>query len=461
MSADGDFQPGPFGKFYLLDRIGAGGMAEVFRATFYSHGGFEKNVVIKRIRPEYSDHRNFVDMFVDEAKLSAQLSHPNIVQIIDFGRIRDHFFLAMEAVDGKDMRTLMKKIGNRGQVMPPDFAAFVAHEVAAALQYAHHKTDPLGNGLGIVHRDISPSNLLVSYDGEVKLADFGIAKANTAMHVERKGTISGKCEYMSPQQARGEPVDARSDMFSLGIVLWEMLTCRRLFHGTSPAETIHRVRTASIPPPSSIVPRVPPGLDAICVRLLARSVEARFADAQDLQDDLADFMRPQTPGRIKRSFARFVQELMAEERLEERQRLHHYGGAASAHAREAQQQTEEMSEEITQPGIVLKKRRPWPWIISSLVLMGALLWLVTLLWQGRGGTAEAPILRTGSIELVSDVAFDTVLLDGVPTENPLRGLDPLQTYTIEVRTDGYRVWSRKVTPRPGEVTRVPVLLRKR
>ena len=213
-----EFRPEPFGKYYLVDKIATGGMAEIFKAKTYSHGGFENLMVIKRILSHLGENEDFVEMFIDEAKVSVALQHANITRIYDFGKIVNNYFIAMECVDGKDVRNLLRKLARRREYLPIEFAAYIAHQACRGLAYAHAKRDVDGKPYGIVHRDMSPANILVSYEGDVKIADFGIAKAELNSGTTDAGTLKGKFEYMSPEQARGEDIDGRSDLFSLGIV---------------------------------------------------------------------------------------------------------------------------------------------------------------------------------------------------------------------------------------------------
>src|SRR5690606_24924839 len=201
-----------------------GGMAEIFLARQEGLEGFEKTICIKRIRPHLSSQANFVRMFLNEAKLAAQLNHPNIVQIYDLGRINDSYFIAMEYISGRDMSRIVPKAERAGIPFPMIYALRIASSVCEGLYYAHTKSDAFGNSLNVVHRDVTPENMLVSWDGTVKIVDFGIAKANTQIEQTRAGEIKGKLSYMSPEQAMGKQLDARSDIFSLGAVLYEWVT---------------------------------------------------------------------------------------------------------------------------------------------------------------------------------------------------------------------------------------------
>ncbi len=270
-----------FGKYQLASRIGAGGMAEVFLARSFGAEGLEKQVVIKRIRPENAQNPRFVSMFIDEAKIAVSLNHPNVVQVYEFGRVDQDFYLAMEYVEGTDLARLQSATEARDEAFPVADAIYLGIEVAKGLDYAHRKNDAFGRPLNIVHRDVSPQNILISRDGGVKLLDFGIAKATGVGDGESE--IKGKFSYMSPEQARGDAVDGRSDIFSLGIVLWETLSGETLFPYTTAAETMRLVKNAVVPDIVAIRPDVGVELGEILKVALSLRPEDRFATARDLQ----------------------------------------------------------------------------------------------------------------------------------------------------------------------------------
>jgi serine/threonine protein kinase len=267
-----------FGPYRLVERIGAGGMAEVHRALLDGPGGFQQTVVIKRILRHLGDDPAFARMLLTEARLTALLHHPNIVQVHAVGEVEGVYYLAMEHVDGIDLSSLLRAARGRLPV-PPAVACAIAAEVATALAYAHTRTDADGRPCAIVHRDVSPANVMVAQQGTVKLLDFGIAKAADSLRdVEtRTGTLKGKVGYMSPEQASGEAVDARSDVFSLGVVLHELLTMQRLFHGDDDLQTLKLVRAAAVAPPG-----VDDALDAVVMKMLARRADDRFASCDAL-----------------------------------------------------------------------------------------------------------------------------------------------------------------------------------
>ncbi|HZI66058.1 MAG TPA: TonB family protein [Thermoanaerobaculia bacterium] len=288
--------PDRFGQYELLERIASGGMAEVFRARRTGVEGFQKIVAIKKILPHIADNDEFITMFADEAKLAAQLNHPNIVHIYDLGKIEaGGYFIAMEYVDGLDLRTILTSARDSDMPLPVPLAVYVAGKVASALDYAHRRKDARGEELKIVHRDVSPQNILISHEGEIKLCDFGIAKADRKVSKTESGSLKGKLQYMSPEQAWGKSIDLRSDLFSLGCVLHEMLTGERLFRGDSDMTVLELVRKADVGPPSRVNADVPAALDSVVAKALARDPEARYATGAEMLRDLETVLYSYTP----------------------------------------------------------------------------------------------------------------------------------------------------------------------
>ncbi|MDB4954331.1 MAG: serine/threonine protein kinase with repeat [Myxococcales bacterium] len=275
-----------FGKYTLIRKIGTGGMAEVYLARTVVAQGLNKTLVIKKIHTAYARSRQFVTMFVDEAKIALGLNHPNIIQVFDFGAVGDTYFLAMEYVEGIDLLRMLQEAAKARLRLPYGISAYIVQQLAKGLDYAHRKTDEFGQPLGIVHRDISPQNILLSFDGGVKIVDFGIARARD-VH-EEQGVIKGKFAYMSPEQARGEPVDCRSDVFAAGIVLYELVCARPLFHGKG-KEALEMVKSGAIPRPRDFAPELPETLERLILKALAFHRDDRFQTARDMQHELARF----------------------------------------------------------------------------------------------------------------------------------------------------------------------------
>jgi serine/threonine protein kinase len=296
MSAPLTLAPEHYGRYRLIERIGKGGMAEVFRAYVEGFEGFRNTFVIKRIRSEKSDSVELIELFCNEARICALLHHANIVEVYDFGQIGGAYFMAMEYLRGRDLAAVMRASRLRLSAVPPLVAAHVARQVALGLDHAHHAKLADGRPAEIVHRDVTPSNIMLLAAGGVKVLDFGIAKtAETARPtVAPRSRIKGKLAYLSPEQVRGVELDGRSDVFSLGVVLWEMLAGQRLFAGESEFQTLRNVLTQPVPPPSSKRPDIPAALDLICARALERERVARPGSAGAFAAELAAVL-PATP----------------------------------------------------------------------------------------------------------------------------------------------------------------------
>jgi len=275
-----------FGRYRLVKDLGSGGMAQVFLASMDGPAGFEKQVVVKRILPEFAGNPSFAEMFITEARVAAMMSHPNIVQVFEFAREGDGFFLAMEYVPGATLGRLVGASRARGELLGARFAVEVGIGLARALAYAHSLSGRDGTPLKIVHRDVSPENVLVSRDGAVKLTDFGVAKSEMTITATQAGVVKGKWSYMSPEQVTLRPLDGRSDQFSLAAVLWELLTGCRLFGGKTAAERVVSVLHTEVLPASGLVPGVPPQLDRILLKALDRNPAARFAGCAELAEAL-------------------------------------------------------------------------------------------------------------------------------------------------------------------------------
>ncbi|RLB44594.1 MAG: protein kinase [Deltaproteobacteria bacterium] len=306
------------GRYEVVGKLAQGGMAEILLGRLTGPSGFERSVVIKRILPAFAEISTFVDMFLDEARIAARINHPNVVQHQELGRDDGQLFLVMEYLEGESLSNLQRRLFSRRVALGYDRAMYIVAEAAAGLHAAHEMCDLDGVPLGIVHRDISPQNLFVTYGGAVKVMDFGIAKAADRITVTEAGALKGKFDYMSPEQAEGHPIDRRSDVFSLGIVLYETTTGRRLFRRATRLASLRAVREGDIPPPSSVVKTYPPELERICLKALAHDREDRYPDAEAMRSDLLVALRTIAPEAMPQQGLREVMLELFSDRIEEK-----------------------------------------------------------------------------------------------------------------------------------------------
>lgn len=312
MPTDSKRFPQKFGRYFLLNKIAKGGMAEIFRAKSVGAEGFAKTIVIKRILPHFTEEEGFVTMFQDEAKVASHLNHANVVQIFDFNKVDELFYIAMEYVEGQDLKRVLDVGARKGKPLSIAQAVHVVIEAGQGLDYAH-KREVDGSPLSIIHRDVSPHNVMVSYNGETKIMDFGIAKATSRSTKTRVGTVKGKCAYMSPEQARGKPLDPRSDLFALGVVLWEMLSGKRLFVGESDYETLNNVLRADVPSLRELNPDVPEELDRIVLKSLSKDRDERHGDIGAFIAELRRWFYAEVPDPSAISLRDYMHELFDEE----------------------------------------------------------------------------------------------------------------------------------------------------
>jgi serine/threonine-protein kinase len=311
-----------FGKYILLDKIAMGGMAEVYLARNIGVGGVGKFVAIKRILPQFSEQTEFVDMFKDEAKIAINLSHSNIVSLHEFGMEHNQFFIVMDFVEGCNLRQIMTKMKKSGLSFSIEQVLYIIREISAGLDHAHRCLDSnTGKPLNIIHRDMSPQNIMISFEGEAKIVDFGIAKAETQLETTRAGTLKGKFGYMSPEQAEGQLVDLRTDVFSLGIVLWELLASDRLFVANNEINTLRKIRDCQIPSLRKINPNIPPELERIVSKVLARDRNMRYQDSASFHREISRFLNRQYPDFSPQDFAVFIKTLFQTEVIESRKKL--------------------------------------------------------------------------------------------------------------------------------------------
>jgi eukaryotic-like serine/threonine-protein kinase len=304
-------------RYRITERVAAGGMAEVFRGVAESMRGFKKNIAIKRILPSLTKNKKFVAMFLDEARLSLALQHANIVQVFDIGHSEDTYFIVMEYVDGCDLKALMDWRRRINKRIPIAHTLYVVMEVCKGLSYAHELPNPeTGAAMGIVHRDISPPNVLISKQGEIKVVDFGLAKATSQVEITDPGVVKGKMSYLSPEAARGEEVDSRADIFAAGILMYEMLTGKRLFYGETDYQTVELVRNAKVPPIKPQNPQVEPELEDVVRKALSRRKEDRYQNATDLQDAIAQYSYSRGLKVISRDIAELVRQCIEDKRMQ-------------------------------------------------------------------------------------------------------------------------------------------------
>lgn len=314
-----------FGKYILLEKLAAGGMAEVWLARAPGAGGIGKFVAIKKILPQFSDNPEFIQMFRDEAAIAMNLSHSNIVGIFEFGQEKQQLFLVLDYVEGRNLRQILNKMKTNNQSFNVDQIIYMVKEIAAGLDHAHRSLNSAtGKPLNITHRDMSPQNIMTSFEGEVKIIDFGIAKAENQMENTKTGTLKGKFGYMSPEQAEGLPTDLRTDVFSLGIVLWELLANDRLFIANNEINTLRKIRECQVPSLSKINPNIHPELERIVMKALTRDRNLRYQTAAALHRDLNRYLNRQYPDFSPHDFSVFIKTIFADEILETRQKLIDY-----------------------------------------------------------------------------------------------------------------------------------------
>jgi serine/threonine protein kinase len=316
--------PTPFGDYLLLDRAGVGGMAEVWRAKMFGAEGQGRLVALKRILPTFAEDEDFMTMFLDEAKVGIQLLHANIAQTFELGQIGPLLFLSLEYVPGKSLSEIFDHSRAAGRPMPIPLACACIAQACAGLDYAHRKKDARGRDLNIVHRGLSLADVLVSYEGDVKVIDFGIARAEGRLTQTQPGIIKGKFGYLSPEQLDSLPMDRRSDVFAMGVCLYELLTGQRLFDAETPLAAVEKLRKAQVTPPSMHNRRIPPSLEQIVLRALALNMNERYPYASELGDDLRGFLAQTGGDSAPQELRRYMRATFAEDVQLEEQRQQEY-----------------------------------------------------------------------------------------------------------------------------------------
>jgi eukaryotic-like serine/threonine-protein kinase len=446
--------PAGFGKYELLERLAVGGMAELYRARFHAVAGVTKPVVIKKILPAFADSQAFVTMFVNEARIAVSLSHGNIAQVFDFGAVDGEYFLAMEYVHGQPLsRVLRRAHALQFPFLPEPIALQIAIDMCRGLHYAHTRTDEAGQPLHIIHHDVSPQNVLVGYAGEVKIVDFGIARARHATNTEMQTTgVKGKYPYFSPEQARGEAVDLRTDVYATGVVLYQML-CGRLPHKGPLVQTMQSIVRGEYPPPRSLNPGLTPALERAVMIAMAYRAEDRFATALALADALSAVLHglgPRPP--TVRDFMGFLfePELLAEGTDVKPSRAvlelvpqWRKGGRPMSVPDSVPSNTT-----ASVHGMPVPHGRRWAMLgVGGVALLVGVVLAATL---GRSPTFD--------LELRSEPPGASVEVDGqaVPGATPLRihGLGPAQAHKIRVRMPGRQDWTGEVRGLSGTTVRL-------
>ncbi|OGQ47911.1 MAG: hypothetical protein A3H42_01360 [Deltaproteobacteria bacterium RIFCSPLOWO2_02_FULL_46_8] len=437
------FEPKQFGKYVLLEKLAVGGMAEIYKAKTYGAEGFEKLLAIKRILPHAAADKEFINMLIDEAKLSVLLSHANIVQVYDLGKVGDDYFISMEYIHGVNLRDVLYHLREKSRKMPTDLACYVTSEICKGLDYAHRKTDSNNQTLGIVHRDISPQNILISYEGEVKIVDFGIAKAAMNISHTMAGILKGKIAYMSPEQAMGKSIDSRTDIFSLGIILYESLTGKKLYTGESQFEVLKKIRTTRIET-GKLPENIPEPLKPILAKALAYRPEERYSSSSDMQIALTKYLYATFTDFSPRKLAQFVKELFVQEIKEEPESskglegktssISLLGGTAqqenivhreTAHMKESKLSAVDETKPVTAvKSITVTKTKRWqakrlPLFAAASILLvlgiGYATWKI-LKKPVQPTVVEKSETLTGTIQVVSQPAGALISLDGTSTQ---------------------------------------------
>ncbi len=490
------------GQYYIMEKIAQGGMAEIFKGLAYDvHGISERAVCIKKILSHLAADKDFIGSIIDEAKLAVKLVHGNIAQTYDLGKVGDDYYMVMEYVDGATLSQINKRCIANGTLIPIPILAYFISEVAQGLDYMHRRTDEDGRALHIVHRDISPQNIMVSYSGTVKIIDFGIAKAAFKAAPTDSGMLKGKFAYMSPEQAYGDTVDHRSDIYSLGIMLHEFLTGKRLFKASDNRETIRNVRRAHVDAPSSINLKIPEELDRITMKALSKDRRRRYPFASELRDDLIKFLHKNYPDFKPSDAAAFVQELFRQEMESTRPLVadsktpaliidransaiagdeqFEITGAAMAPIDLKEFMVEEKPppphapplppeevQEFVEPSEITRR---WPRKTKRALLTGLLIFLIgssvtgLLIYFKHRAPPVKEMAQFAEAMVVTKPADALVSIDGKPVGRgspiTIKGIEPGKEHIISITKDGYLTHTRKITPKRSEFISLSVDLK--
>jgi tRNA A-37 threonylcarbamoyl transferase component Bud32 len=480
-----EFKPHVFGKFFLLQRLAVGGMAEIFRAKVAGAEGFEKELVVKRILPSRSQDQGFIQMLVNEAKLTVQLTHNNVTQVYECGSIDGTYFISMELVNGVSLKDMMVSFARSGTPITPETAIFLVLQLLQGLEYAHRKTDSQGNPLRVIHCDISPDNALVSWQGEVKLLDFGIARAATGLSNYKEGMLMGKLGYVAPEQASlDRPWDHRVDVFAAGIILYELLTKQKPFQRAIDVESLIQSRQGKVVPPSAIDERLPRDLDAIVLKALAADPEDRYPDARSFADALVDVLFPTPHSTIQDHLGRQMHQVYADRIARQRAARAHDALVMKVLRNVAEQQAAAVYDSVAKAettgtlppapladlgthGIDIDVDRASPRAAPlgperiRTVRVGAgravAVGVVAGIAVAAAGFALAPWLQDGVLVVTSSPPGAQVTLDGraVPGATPLvlEGIRLSEGHRVELSLPAHRPVAAEVRAEPGRLAR--------
>jgi hypothetical protein len=459
-----------FGKYLIVGELAVGGMAEVFLGVHRGLEGFQKAVVIKRVLPAFSTNASFVQMFVDEARIAARLEHPNIVRTYEFGEVDGQYFTAMEYLPGEDLAKTLDKLAFARQQMPLHLAAGIVASVCIGLHFAHGLTDTAGRPLGLIHRDINPANVIVTYSGEVKIIDFGIAK--TTSSETQTGTVKGKVAYMSPEQILGRGIDQRSDVFSTGVVLWELLTGRPLFLRDNEGATLYAIMNEPLHAPSRYRPEIPRALDDIVMNALARTPADRYESAEELGIALERFLVDQ-PKYDARAAARMLENLFGSSRAEAKRAIAQTRSLGKNVAHVMKLRTDVRADLADHLDAVPEEpfvaeapapRRHLAWAIALVMVLAIAGGVAVLVGGGEDRPVAAKPAADAALQVESDPPGAAISLGGEPTglKTPatLNGLTASEVL-IRVELDGYGAVTENVAvPRTGTATKRFMLKRR-
>lgn len=471
-----------------MEKIAQGGMAEIFKGLAYDTAGIKRTVCIKKILPHIAASPEFIESLIAEAKIAVTLSHGNIAQTYDLGKVGDDYFIVMEYVDGKSLSQIAKRAAAKKERVPLPMVCSVMAEVASGLDYIHRRTDAKGEPLHIVHRDMSPQNIICSYSGTIKIIDFGIAIAAGRIAITDTGILKGKFSFMSPEQARGDPLDHRSDIFSLGIVMYELLTGERLFKADDNRETLRNVRRARVTSPAVLRPDLPEELDRICMKALAREKRHRFTSAAEMRDALMKFLHTTFPNFQPTDVASYLRGLfpddVAHETKEEEIKTPHLiidathsaltgdddksekTGVSKApvdlepfllepveHEENEAKKNQKLVLDDDEEQTSQKKRESWlPLMVVGIIVVVSIVAWVSLRKNNETTDVLAPRFSKLSISVTPEDAEVTLNGESLGQHSPYtrEKLIPKREYTIHAKKEGYIPQEKIFTPVPGE-----------